>query len=236
MSPIPQSRSFPKRTHRPRNPATTTERLHNLAKLSQDEITKYVKSVSGYVCKIARKYEHNGVDFEDLVSEGNVGVLQAIDRFDASRGFKFLTYASWWIEHFIKRAVQDQGRTIRVPVHAFEKLPKRPTEFSRMNVLVRKSRGGGVLSVDAPVSGEGTATLSDFIPDVKPTAEEDLLKKERESIFDRATNLTDRERAVLLARAAGERLKTIGDRYGLCRERVRQIEAIAVAKIRHFCP
>jgi RNA polymerase primary sigma factor len=224
---------------------------------------EFVEANQRLVISIARKYSNRGVQFLDLIQEGNIGLMKAVDKFDYRRGYKFGTYATWWIRQGITRAIQDQARTIRLPVHIGEVLNKvlrssgdlakeigrSPTsdEIARKMELpigkVKKAleiaRRRNAISLETPM-GDGDSHLGDFIPDrgsVSP--EEATIQKDRaERVHVILATLTPREEKVLRRRfgigeETGHTLQEVGEEFGLTRERIRQIQAKALTKLRH---
>jgi RNA polymerase primary sigma factor len=213
------------------------------------------------VVSIAKRYARSGMPIEDLIQDGNVGLLRAVDKFEYRRGFRFSTYATWWIRQAIGRALADRGRTIRIPAHmlgmlrklsrcradAFAQLDREPTivelaqrlhvPSAKVQLLMDATRQP--TSLDAPVRDDKTTTLKDFVED--PTATSPvhrLLEADRTAALHRLLDrLTPRERDIVRSRFGlgdGRRqtLDEIGARYAVTRERIRQIEAQALAKLR----
>jgi RNA polymerase primary sigma factor len=213
------------------------------------------------VVSIAKRYVNRGLSMLDLIQEGNIGLMKAVDRFQFRRGFKFSTYATWWIRQAITRAVADYGRTIRLPVHVVESLNRltrerralgselgrepRPDELAqRMGVAVNKvelllEAARQPASLEATVGESEETELGDLLKDVKAQSpEEEAIKGQLAEEVERAMEpLSDREKEILRLRygLGTDReytLEEIGRRLSLTRERVRQIEAGAVAKMR----
>ncbi len=236
-------------------------KLRKMIRAGEEARQTFIRANLRLVVSIAKRYGHARLPFLDLVQEGNLGLIRAVEKFEYRKGFKFSTYATWWIRQAITRAIADQGRTIRVPVHMMDtisqmhtaeanlskRLGRKPTdeELAKESGLTLKKIAAARKVAPEPISifepvGEDNATIGDFIEDLDAIAPFELIasKLNIENLKYVLDRLTERERTIIemrygLNNREPATLDEVGRHFNVTRERIRQIEAKALAKMRH---
>ena len=244
------------------SPEEEVELAQRIRKGDQRALEKLTRANLRFVVSVAKQYQNQGLSLPDLINEGNLGLIKAVEKFDYTKGYKFSTYATWWIRQAITRSIADQARTIRIPVHMVETITKvkkvssqllhenghepTPQEIAdRLGITVDRVReilriSQDPVSLETPIGEEEDSHLGDFIPDEDAPAPAEAASRTllKEQLSEILGTLTPREEKVLRLRFGLEdgrprTLEEVGKEFDVTRERIRQIEAKALRKLRH---